>query len=62
VQESRLKPKSDGHDRVQRGGSWDFDPQLARVAYRSYDDPGYRGNYLGLRLVRDQEGEWKKAD
>ena len=37
---------------VFRGGSWDYDPQLARVAFRSNSDPGRSSDYLGLRLVR----------
>ena len=37
--------------RVLRGGGWSLDPQYARVAIRSNDAPGYRGNALGVRLV-----------
>ncbi len=41
-----------GSRRVTRGGSWDRDPQSARVAVRSSSPPGVRGNALGVRLVR----------
>ena len=41
-----------GSSRVLRGGYWDNDPQLARVAYHNYYTPGYRINFLGFRLVR----------
>jgi formylglycine-generating enzyme required for sulfatase activity len=45
---------------VFRGGSWVNDPQSARVAFRNYNDPAYRGDFLGLRLVR-QEGKNEPA-
>ena len=54
-------PRSDSVDppgpsgdpyRVIRGGSWSNVPRNARVANRSGGGPGFRGNYLGLRLVR----------
>jgi formylglycine-generating enzyme required for sulfatase activity len=38
-------------ERVLRGGSWDFDPQNARVADRDSFSPGYRDGNLGFRLV-----------
>jgi formylglycine-generating enzyme required for sulfatase activity len=41
-----------GGFRVFRGGSWNGRPPSARVALRSRFAPGYRFNYLGLRLVR----------
>ena len=41
-----------GSNRVYRGGSWYYSPQDARVARRDYGDPGDRGNYLGVRLLR----------
>jgi sulfatase modifying factor 1 len=41
-----------GSDRVVRGGSWYGAPQVARVAYRSYDTPGHRSGSLGFRLLR----------
>ncbi len=37
--------------RVHRGGSWFHPATYCRVAYRSYNTPGYRGNNLGLRLA-----------
>lgn len=38
--------------RVFRGGSWLDYPRHCRVAYRSYDGPTYRVNYVGFRLAR----------
>jgi formylglycine-generating enzyme required for sulfatase activity len=37
--------------RIDRGGSWYYHPLLARVAYRGSFALGFRGNYLGVRLV-----------
>jgi formylglycine-generating enzyme required for sulfatase activity len=44
-----------GSSRVFRGGSWDDVPRGARVAYRTWDDPGDRYGFLGLRLVRSMQ-------
>jgi formylglycine-generating enzyme required for sulfatase activity len=41
-----------GDIRVFRGGSWSIKPAFARVAFRFRKFPDYRGNDLGLRLVR----------
>ena len=41
-----------GSDRVHRGGSWGNVPRYARVANRSSDAPGFRDDFLGLRLLR----------
>jgi formylglycine-generating enzyme required for sulfatase activity len=41
-----------GSSRVGRGGSWFFGPQFARVADRYSNSPGYRGDRLGVRLLR----------
>jgi sulfatase modifying factor 1 len=38
--------------RVQRGGSWIFDPAYARTTARSADSPDLRGNYIGFRVAR----------
>ena len=38
-------------DRVVRGGSWDFNQQLVRAAYRSYFAPNSRNDHLGVRLA-----------
>ena len=38
--------------RVFHGGSWYYEPALARVAYRYWYSPGYRDDGLGVRLVR----------
>ncbi len=40
-----------GARRVRRGGSWHFDPQFCRVAYRSHWLPGERNSNLGFRLA-----------
>ena len=37
--------------RVLRGGSWCYDPQYLRSAYRNYV-PDYRFNYIGFRVAR----------
>jgi len=41
---------SSGSNRVIRGGSWYNAAQGMRSAYRRYNDPGYRYDYLGFRL------------
>ena len=43
---------SSGSYRVLRGGSWNDDPALCRVALRDYYAPDYRYDYLGFRLAR----------
>ena len=45
------KGPSSGSFRVYRGGSWGSDAGRCRVSSRSYDAPGYRGDYLGFRLA-----------
>ena len=41
------------HDwRALRGGSWGYEPQLVRAAFRNWLDAAVRGNYLGFRLAR----------
>lgn len=37
--------------RVLRGGSFDYNHDFARAAYRNYDSPGSRGGSVGGRLV-----------
>ena len=37
--------------RVLRGGSWYLNQDLARCAYRNFDDPGSRDDSLGFRVV-----------
>ena len=41
-----------GSDRVNRGGSWNFDAGDARSANRNNYAPGYRNYYLGFRPAR----------
>jgi len=36
--------------RVLRGGSWDDDAWYCRAAYRRFNVPSYRSNFIGLRL------------
>ena len=40
--------------RVLRGGSWNFNPQLSRVALRDRSGPSYRNYLIGFRLVFPQ--------
>ena len=44
------KGRDSGTFRVRRGGSWVNDAGCCRCSYRGYDDPSYRGHYIGLRL------------
>ena len=43
---------SSGSYRVLRGGSWRHESQYCRSADRNSSSPGYRGYFLGLRLLR----------
>ena len=43
-----------GSDRVYRGGSWGNNAWICRSAFRHRYSPGYRGNSLGFRLLREQ--------
>ncbi len=47
-------PVGQGSRRVIRGGSWDGRARSVRAAYRGWDDPGYRNDNLGFRLIRGQ--------
>jgi formylglycine-generating enzyme required for sulfatase activity len=40
-----------GSVRVVRGGSWYDSGPICRSAYRRRDSPGYRYDYLGVRLA-----------
>lgn len=42
---------NDKSNRVIRGGSWYYGPQIARVAFRGGNSPGFRDRVLGIRLV-----------
>ena len=39
-------------NRVNRGGSWDFNPWYLRSAVRSWIVPGFRDDFLGFRVAR----------
>ena len=43
---------SSGSYRVYRGGGWNDVPRSCSVAYRYYDSPNLRYDYLGFRVVR----------
>ncbi|ABW31984.1 formylglycine-generating enzyme family protein [Acaryochloris marina] len=43
--------ENDSAYRVRRGGSWDFNPRYCRSAYRYYDNPKFRDNSIGFRVV-----------
>ena len=49
---AQANPKGpyDGSFRVVRGGSWDDNAKGCRSSNRTCNSPGYRSNYLGLRL------------
>ncbi len=38
--------------RIARGGAWTFNGGAARCAYRHWNHPDFRGNMIGLRIVR----------
>jgi hypothetical protein len=40
-----------GSNRVQRGGSWNNNPQNCRVANRNNNTPDNRNNNIGFRLL-----------
>ena len=44
---------SSGSYRVYRGGGWNDVPRSCSVAYRYYDSPNLRYDYLGFRVVRN---------
>ena len=50
--EDQYEPSSSS--RVLRGGSWGGSARNCRVSSRNYDDPGFRGNGIGFRLVLPQ--------
>lgn len=41
-----------GSNRMYRGGKWFDSASYLRSAFRNYDTPSYRGDYLGFRVVR----------
>jgi formylglycine-generating enzyme required for sulfatase activity len=46
-----------GPCRVYRGGSWYYDGQHLRSAFRYFVNPSFRSNSIGFRLVRPELGE-----
>jgi formylglycine-generating enzyme len=54
VKEKAINPTGpkNGSLRVIRGGSWDGNPRLCRVAGRNGSSPGYRSRNVGFRLAR----------
>lgn len=42
----------DDASRVLRGGGWSDTARLCRSAFRGWDSPGYRFNFLGFRVLR----------
>jgi formylglycine-generating enzyme required for sulfatase activity len=50
--------EKDGPDRVIRGGGWDWCDHRSncRSAFRGYQTPSERLNYLGFRVARDASG------
>ncbi len=46
--------RSEGENRVMRGGSWDNNGRNARSAIRNRNDPANRNDNLGFRLARAQ--------
>ena len=50
--ETPVDGTSSGFLRVYRGGSWYDNAYYASVSRRDYRSPGYRGNFLGFRVVR----------
>ncbi|NQT11380.1 MAG: formylglycine-generating enzyme family protein [Planctomycetes bacterium] len=54
---AQLDPQgpSDGHDRVVRGGSWNYDARGLRSAYRNHLRPSLRVLNFGFRCARVQD-------
>ncbi|WP_254849510.1 SUMF1/EgtB/PvdO family nonheme iron enzyme [Thalassotalea sp. PP2-459] len=44
---------TNGEKVVARGGSWNFAPKLARTSVRLELAPGFRSNYVGFRVLRE---------
>jgi formylglycine-generating enzyme required for sulfatase activity len=44
--------QGDGAKRVLRGGSWSYDPDGTRSAYRYSGTPAYRYDFIGFRVAR----------
>ncbi len=49
------REKKDCARRVLRGGSWNTKPRHVRSAYRNWNPPATRHDYLGFRLAQDIE-------
>ena len=46
-----IETNTSGHERVVRGGSWNYNPGVARGALRFRSGPGDRIGSVGIRLV-----------
>jgi len=55
--ESNPQGPDGGSSRVYRGGSWSSSPQDCRSAYRLFNPPSNRINYLGFRVARSFIGK-----
>ncbi len=51
--DGNVHPKSDCHEWVLRGGSWNDKPWSLRSASRAYGTRYHNGNYIGFRVARD---------
>jgi formylglycine-generating enzyme required for sulfatase activity len=51
-----------GESRALRGGSWNSNPRIARVSYRSRYSAGSRDHYVGLRCVGESDAAPSAAD
>jgi len=62
MKKSMKNPVKDekGSSRVYRGGSWDDVPRGLRVSYRVSSTPDRERNYLGFRLVRNNNEKSRK--
>ena len=49
---------SSGSYRVRRGGSWNFIASYCAVSNRGYNNPNYRSNGCGFRVVRSANQRW----
>ena len=53
----KKKDKKEEENGLIRGGSWFNYARVVRVSNRRYDDPSYRSDGGGLRIVRTKKNE-----